>query len=918
MPSSQRQEGLAQLRGKKGRSLSRSTQRQEGLAALGRGTRVTAKKSSGGGVLGFLGRFGSDLEHAAVSSPAGLYQIGKAAVHDIQDVNRFILTGKRPGKSHTAEIGKGIARQTVEDFRHPLRHPGNTFLDILGAASLGGGAAARLGAAGRAARAGESVSRALVAKPVYTRTVLGREVPASASPIVRGVQKARTRSLEKKAAAGNSVAQLKLYKQGRKVVADEARLEQKLANAEHATVAYLGRKLTRPQLQAFRVVAEGRPLEEVQHFHARRIAELKAGDSTAGARLEIRRHLAILKNLEQAKKYVKEVDGKPVFRSGVKAKGGVSLEKVWAAAQKSAGSRESLIRQIGLMTSEGIETRKALPGRVISGDEEFRNPSGIYISEARRRSPTGQVVTSVRGAISRPRKPVGFTQSYAGMSKLKALETPNPVRRVAEQGLEMQRFASALNMRDVLARFGHEAPLPGTELKEWRFLRLEPAEIPGELKSLIDKADRGEKLNDADLHGLSGGLAQLRDNLLERPHDLTPDDLEHIKELAKQGKGVFVSRHLTKEFEHAYVRLANVIGRKPTAAIDTVNNATKLAVLYLKVAYAVPNLLGNLFLNLSQQGFLAPINLARASVLARRLPPETWAKIDTLMGEGLSTSLDTGRGGLSSVVHKAASAWSKVVDVAPRRAAFLHEARRVGARTPEQLEQLLSGKDPRLLAVTRRANDAIIDYGRLSTREQEIARRLIFFYPWVKGSTRYAAHFATEHSAQAAALGQLGQLGAQAQEPLGPLPSWARGLFPVGERNGQVLTVNPASTSILGTPADLAATIANLSSGRLGFQGNAMLTPAAQALISLVTQRDSLGRAFKGSPAVGTVQDLYQGIPAYVLAQRLRGKQTSKTYPNMTSTDALLQFLIGGLAPRPTNPTALNRSAFLEQHPEQR
>ena len=918
MPSSQRQEGLAQLRGKKGRSLPRSTQRQEGLAL--RKGRSSSSSGGGGGVLGFLGRFGSDLEHAAVSSPAGLYALAKAELHDIGAINEAL---HRPSKFRdihlqTPPIARQMASQTVEDIRHPLRHPGNTLLDVLGAASLGGGAVARLGAAGKAARTGGSVTRALLTKPVYTRKVLGREVPASANPIVRGAQKASTRWLEKKAAAGNSAAQMKLYKQGRKTVAAEVRLQQKLANAEHATVAYLGRKLTKPQLQAFRVVAEGRPLEEVQHFHEQRIAELKSGPMTAGDRLEIRRHREILKNLEQARKYVKDVDGKPAFRSGVKAKGGVTMEKVYAAAHKSAGSRETLIKRIGLMTSEGIETRKALPGRVVSGDEEFLNPEGIYISEARRRSPTGQVVTAVRGAIGRPRKPAGLTHSYGGSSKIKALETPNPVRRVAEQGLEMQRFASALNMRDVLARFGREAPLPGTELKEWRFLRLKPKDLPVELKSIIDKADRGEKLNEADLHGLAGGLQRLRDSLLQKPHDLTPDDLERIKELAKQGKGVFVPRHLTKEFEHAYVRLANVIGRRPTSLIDTVNNATKLAVLYLKVAYAVPNLLGNLALNLVQQGFLAPVNLARASVLARRLPPDVWAKIDTLMGEGLSTSLDTGRGSLAGAVHKAAGAWSKVVDVAPRRAAFLHEARRIGVKTPQQLERLLSGEDPRLLAVTERANDAIIDYGRLSTREQEITRRLIFFYPWVKGSTRYAGHFATEHSVQAAVLGQLGQLGAQTQEPLGPLPSWARGVFPVGERNGQVLTVNPASTSILGTPADLAATVANLASGRLGFQGNAMLTPAVQALISLVTQRDSLGRAFKGSPVVGTAQDLYQGVPAYVLAQRLRGKQTSRTYPDMTSLDALLQFLVGGLAPRPTNPTALNRSAFLERHPEQR
>jgi hypothetical protein len=49
-----------------------------------------------------------------------------------------------------------MVKQTIEDFRHPLRHPGYVFLDTLGMVSLGAGAAAKLAAASRIAKVAEA------------------------------------------------------------------------------------------------------------------------------------------------------------------------------------------------------------------------------------------------------------------------------------------------------------------------------------------------------------------------------------------------------------------------------------------------------------------------------------------------------------------------------------------------------------------------------------------------------------------------------------------------------------------------------------------------------------------------------------------------------------------------------------------
>ena len=71
------------------------------------------------------------------------------------------------------------------------------------------------------------------------------------------------------------------------------------------------------------------------------------------------------------------------------------------------------------------------------------------------------------------------------------------------------------------------------------------------------------------------------------------------------------------------------------------------------------------------------------------------------------------------------------------RSAFLYEARRAGFRDWQAIEKLLTdkGHEAELARVTERANREIIDYSRLGPHEREIIRRVIFFYPWVKGST---------------------------------------------------------------------------------------------------------------------------------------------------------------------------------------
>jgi hypothetical protein len=118
--------------------------------------------------------------------------------------------------------------------------------------------------------------------------------------------------------------------------------------------------------------------------------------------------------------------------------------------------------------------------------------------------------------------------------------------------------------------------------------------------------------------------------------------------------------------------------RGSVAVLDAINNATRLSVLYLKPAYLAPNLVGNVGMNIVQQGFAAPRNLRNAARLNAEAGPDVVAGVDALMGEGISGALSSQLGPLSQATHFGARQWSRIVDLLPRRAAFLHEAYREG------------------------------------------------------------------------------------------------------------------------------------------------------------------------------------------------------------------------------------------------
>lgn len=866
----------------------------------------------GGGLLHTLGHIAgqtvSDLYNTAVHSPEGLYQTGKAVAE---------LTAGNPDDA--LKLVKATGKGVVEDFRHPLRHPGNTLLDLGAVLSLGAGTAARAAEVGRVAEAGEggaALARAALKGPKPEARVIdygGEKVAAgeySRSASLRATQKLADRFQQRFPDVRLPVRNL--HERVGKELATDRRIED--AIGRHPAHQLGKVKLSAAKQTALRVVAEGVPIPERIAFHRAELPTLSPKLAMA-----TRKQIGLL---TRAQKYVHDVQVDGHLVPTLKPEN-ADLIDAFQLAKNVAHKREGLlgekvrlvrgkdgkVARVAALADDTARGREAAPGLLVSPHafnpdvvpELFRVP---YAATKAKGALFG--MAGYKGGI--PRTPGTLTHTFTG-ALLKAGAFRNETSKlVAESYLEAHRFTALIRHRDEFLRLAHDE-------------KQSPFDVPIRTDQLLNRP-----------------WPKAIDDLVENGH-LSADDLDALENFYNEARGeVFPSeQEIVKTLgpgAHPEVKwiderllgginkpnpLVGFTGGARTAlkTFDSINNAERLSILYLKPAYAVPNLLGNLALTLVQQGFAAPLNLAKAARLNAKLGPELASKVDTAMGEGFTAALHSQEGALSKVVNKAANVWQGPVDTPFRRASFLHEAARHGYKTADQIRKLFDTPDV-LNRVVREANAELIDYGRLGPFERNVIRRVVFFYPWVKGSTVYAARFAGTHPMQAAALGQLGKQGAAAdQSVLGPVPSYAEGIFKVGERGHNPLTLNPSSAGILQTPAQLMQAVRELGSNHPGeaFQLSQNFTPAVAAALALLARQ---GVNTKQSALQGAKDQLVGGLPIVTLLQGLEhppaGSHHAKLYPR-TRADVVAHFLLGGLAPTPVNQAEARKLKYGEDHP---
>lgn len=357
---------------------------------------------------------------------------------------------------------------------------------------------------------------------------------------------------------------------------------------------------------------------------------------------------------------------------------------------------------------------------------------------------------------------------------------------------------------------------------------------------------------------------------------------------AKEGAGNWASRQLRRKvrFEQAEIQRINELAEKANVSKearkyeamleeakrtewgggtfrvwDSINRGAMMGILFLKPAYLSANLIGQVGLAMIDHAW-NPVNVYDSVQLQRKLFKDPKiagvraAKIKAAMGEGAIESLSAGPGASKRIfqTHDFTSRqYAKLLDTPFRDNSFINEARRQGFDSAEKIARLVDAPEgsplnQQFVDIARRANRNMIDFGRLNNIEKQLVRRILIFYPWLKGATIYGARFASEHPFQFTAAIQVGRMGAEkTEEQLGMLPSFMQqqGVFKVGEREvpglGRVPEImNPAAISILGTPGETLniARAAIAGDVRQSEELGESLTPAATAALSAFTGTD--------------------------------------------------------------------------------
>ncbi len=390
--------------------------------------------------------------------------------------------------------------------------------------------------------------------------------------------------------------------------------------------------------------------------------------------------------------------------------------------------------------------------------------------------------------------------------------------------------------------------------------------------------------------------------------------------------------------------------------VDALNDFVKGVVTILSPTYMFVNLAGNLVMNMIQQGAFMPSNLLRAVRAHGNMEGAHRRFIDKGMGGGFIRTMTLRSRPGQIINHTLGSFVNAVVDLIPRRAAFIHEARSAGYKDEgltNLIQKAIDGDDAAIGTldhIFRKAKDAIVDYDRMSPMERDVLSRIIFFYPWVKGSSRWTMRFIVEHPVQAAFLALMAEHAQDSKDDVfGEGPEYARwkvpistssvGLGPVGLED--VIGEHTWTDKGTGLPMSLdfrqllpPTTLADILTSGISFLtwGHVGASPAAAgALVNNITPVPSAAiTALQGydpfkheevQPGLQTFLDQLLGEQSIPLVQRVqsltqgpeeRAKHNAKALNPRSFGQDVWRFGMGGIAPAPYSPKAGKLSAAYE------
>ena len=377
---------------------------------------------------------------------------------------------------------------------------------------------------------------------------------------------------------------------------------------------------------------------------------------------------------------------------------------------------------------------------------------------------------------------------------------------------------------------------------------------------------------------------------------------------------------------------------------DTLQQFALLTTLYLKPAYFGPNFAGQLMIlaadhawnpfSISKTGMLTHATWAKYRKVPIKIGKKKFSEYDLMrsriraaMGNGMANSL-AGMSGhhplgrsinLARAVKNIQVGYGAFLDSPFRDNAFYHAAQRTGFGTPEAIHDLVLNPDLRgkFYEVSQRANANAIDF-TMAWKHDPWFRRTIFFYSWIKGSSKWTARMSTEHPYQFQLGYREGQnLKEQILKEFGAIPEYLDGSIIVGHRLDPLLgriplIINPASISITGSLGDAIKSGGALISGHAAQSEMPAdwLSPPLSAGIAMITGTDPFtGKTYPTGTSpfeiflkkmLGNVAGV-QSYQRFKQAGESRFDTTNKLFP-FTTHDVRMKTLLGGAAKTPVNP----------------
>jgi hypothetical protein len=485
--------------------------------------------------------------------------------------------------------------------------------------------------------------------------------------------------------------------------------------------------------------------------------------------------------------------------------------------------------------------------------EELQKHGAFYLPQ----SSETKALTKMRQGVTRRPGPYGFSapkgeKTYAQMGHLfntgdfrtQAVPLAQHAFGKAKMLQSQQRLHEMLLAlsKKTPEEVGHAHPIP---------IRVKGAPT-AELKKFINELYQGDHAK------AEGSGAEALWKHLMPGH--VPEG-EDVRYLHPDVAGVFKPHHASE--------LARNIGRF---------NQLIRAQRFLNPKYGIWNA-QNAMVGLPQQGALMPANALRYLRTVRKLDPETYSKIESTVGAGMSKSL-TAPGDQKAVQHLAGF-WHHVNDHAYRMMSFTHEARAMGYHSADDLKRLMNSKDPKVVAdrhqVIQSANREAIDYGAMTATERESVRRYAAYWPWTRGATAWTLRLAKEHPLWAQVNLEAGRRGKKYVDEF-----YAKhgGMVPPNQEGAYPAKSGPIDMEAFNTPSTLAQD-AEAVSGMFNSGASKYLTgtalgqaaPAVKVGQELLTGLNKYGSAPKSGSAFGqTLHDLAAGIEPLQLGKAALGK----------------------------------------------